>query len=41
MIKSNIGGDLMIFIVYEDEVYFRTILKRIDPITMNMDEIWP
>lgn len=25
----------------ENQTDFRTILKRIDPVTMNMDEIWP
>lgn len=38
MIKSNIGGDHMIFVVYEDEVYFRTILKNeIDKILLNLE----
>jgi len=38
MIKSNIGGVHMIFVVYEDEVYFRTILKNeIDKILLNLE----
>ena len=38
MIKSIVGGDLMIFVIYEDEVYFRKILKNeIDNILSNID----
>jgi DNA-binding LytR/AlgR family response regulator len=36
--KIYIGGDNMIFVIYEDEVYFRTILKNeIDNILSDID----